>query len=207
MRQSPSNTLEKWLGAIPDQLAKSIHPNHVLADLVLTWMLSAIKTHDGGNLLIPNIQQHIWTVNGRIVKPSHPQPLGPTGSGDVYGNVLEYAPAGGIWSPLVSVGSRVTGVFNRIAPNLGDNIQDLLGVKTLLRIVTATRDRRVPGGRIPGGQGDVFDYKKAVELEVGEGEHRSVNIGVNGRVDAKRYPSKTFEGWQLWRNVFGRYPL
>jgi hypothetical protein len=201
MRKSPSNYVEKLLGAIPDAFGKTIYPNEVLADLVLSWMLTAIQTHDGGHVLIPDIQERIWALNTRIAHPvATPanQPLGPTGSGEVYSDILEYGPAGGLWSPLASASSRVLDVFNRVAPNLGENIQDLLGIKTILRIVTATKDRR-----IPGGEGDVVPYKDTVMLDVGEGRTVYVNVGLAADVSEKRYRSQTFEAWDLWRRVFG----
>lgn len=208
IRKSPSNYVEKLLGAIPDAFGKTIYPNEVLADLVLSWMLTAIQSHDDGYLLIPDIQDRIWALNARIAKPVKTVaqgPLGPTGSGEVYSDILEYGPAGGLWSPLSTVSSRVIDVFNRVAPNLGENIQDLLGIKTILRILTATRDRRIPAGEAGGG--DVVPYKDTVVLDIGPGKTVFVNVALNADVSAKRYRARTYEAWSLWRRVFGGVDL
>ncbi|KAF2463088.1 peptidoglycan binding domain-containing protein, partial [Lindgomyces ingoldianus] len=149
VRQAPQNQIERIVGALPDRLAKTIYPNHVLADCVLRWMLESVLTHDTQNLVIPGLKNEIQALGQRIVSASSPRYLGeggakagPTGSGDVYGNVLEYAPAGSVFRLLSKFGSQAVELLNHTWPNLGDNIQDLLGIKTILRILTATKDRR-----------------------------------------------------------------
>ena len=44
-------------------------------------------------------------------------------------------------------------MLDRAVPQLGENIQDLFGVKTILKFLLATRDRR-----ITGGEADVYQY-------------------------------------------------
>lgn len=196
VRQAPQNAVEKMLGALPDKLAHTIYPNEVLSDLVLRWMLEAIQLHDHGNLLIHDIQTKINEATARIAFPKSTQPLGPTGSGDVYGNVLPYTPAGDIWTTLSHLGAKATGMLDRAVPQLGENIQGLLGVKTILEILLATRDRR-----IPGGEADVYRYQDREVFDVG-GVVKEEGVGKLAKI-GKLYPSRTFESFLLWRSVHG----
>ena len=67
--------------------------------------------------------------------------------------MLPYMPAGDVWTTLSHLGAKAAGMLDRAVPQLGENIQDLFGVKTILEILLATRDRR-----IPGGEADVYQY-------------------------------------------------
>ena len=196
VRQAPQNAVEKMLGALPDKLAHTIYPNEVLSDLVLRWMLEAIQLHDHDNLLIHDIQTKINEATARIAFPESTQPLGPTGSGDVYGNILPYTPAGDVWTTLSHLGAKVTGMLDRAVPQLGENIQDLLGVKTILEILLATRDRR-----IPGGEADVYRYQDLEVFNVGDVVEEE-SVGKLAKV-GRLYPSRTFESFLLWRSVHG----
>ncbi|KAF2194120.1 hypothetical protein K469DRAFT_549222 [Zopfia rhizophila CBS 207.26] len=209
IRHGPANALEKLLGTFPDLLSKTIYPNHVLADLVLRWMLESIASHDTDNLIIPDITSHIGNINKQLAFPSSIQPVGPTGSGDVYGDVLSYGPAGSLFTPLMQFGSKAVSLLNHVVPKLGDNIQDLLGIKTILRILTAVRDRRVPEYRNGyGGEGDVYPYKETESVQVA-GIMKQISILQQARIAENsergevRYPSQTFERWVLWWRVFG----
>ncbi|KAF2651530.1 hypothetical protein K491DRAFT_606642 [Lophiostoma macrostomum CBS 122681] len=208
IRQAPTNQLEKVLGAIPDALSKTIYPNTILSDLLLRWMLQSVQTVEATDLrsesIIPDITAHIQAINSRLASPSARQPgVGPTGSGDIYGDILECAPAGTLFAPLMKFGSSTVHLLNKVFPKLGDNIQDLLGVKTVLRILGATRDRR-----IPGNAADIYPYKQAESVRV-RGEMRTFVVqqqadmqGRNGR-GRLRYPSQMCESFELWGRVFG----
>lgn len=199
VRQAPSNHIEKVLGALPDRLSKTIYPNQVLSDLVLRWMLQAVQSTDSSATIIPDIKGRIQDINKCLTSP----PRSTTGSGDVYGNALDYGPTGSIFATLQKFGSRAVELLNKLWPQLGDNIQDLLGIKTILRILTATRDRR-----IPGNAADVYDYKEREQVVVeGVGSEFSIEgqarIEESGEGGAIRYPSRTFESFGVWRRVFG----
>ncbi|KAH5502406.1 hypothetical protein HBI29_146180 [Parastagonospora nodorum] len=201
VRQSPANWIEKVVGALPDLLSRTIFPNEVLSDCVLRFLLEGIRDVDSSssNPLIPDIHDVISHLDKLI---THPVPNS-TGSGDIYGDVLNYAPGGILLGSLQRVGKAFTSTLNTVLPQLGSNIQDLLGIKAIIGILTATSDRR-----IPGGEEDVFAYAEEQVLFV-EGVQESVIVaekadmrGVNewGKV---RYESKTFENWVLWKRVFG----
>jgi hypothetical protein len=207
IRKAPTNQLEKVLGAFPDLLSKTIYPNTVLSDLVLRWMLQSVQTIESDDSrsesIIPDIEAHIQLVNEHLASPSARQPVGSTGSGDVYGDILEYAPAGTLFAPLMKFGSTAVNLLNKAFPKLGDNIQDLLGIKTILRILGATRDRR-----IPGNAADIYQYKEVESVDV-RGEMRTFVVHEQAKMDRKngkgrlRYPSRTFESFELWGRVFG----
>jgi hypothetical protein len=67
-------------------------------------------------------------------------------------------------------------------------------VKTTLKTLLATRDRR-----IPRGEADVYRYQDREVFDVGgvvkeEGAGKLAKVG-------KLYPSRTFESFLLWRSV------
>jgi hypothetical protein len=203
VRQGPSNQVEKLLGALPDRLSRTIYPNQVLSDLVLRYMLESVLTVSAtSSIQVPifqDIEGKIRNLNARLALP----PRGTTGSGDIYGNALDYGPAGTIYSALQKFGSKTIALLNSVWPQLGDNIQDLIGIKTLLRILTAVRDRRIPGNGAV-----VYDYKTGEEVAV-NGLARAVSIEAQAKMTGKgadgmeRYPSRTFESHQVWKRVFG----
>lgn len=201
IRQQPGNWLEGALGFLPDLLSRTIQPNHVLADCVLRWILQGIAAVDSSSStpIILKLDDKIKEVTQRLAtaQPST------TGSGDIYTAVLAYAPGGTLFDALRRGSKALTSLLNNILPRLGDNIQDVLGVKTLVGLLTATADRR-----IPGVQEDVYYKYREVEKAVVQGREVEFSVEDKGRMAAKgewgdRYPSRTVEGWEVWRDVFG----
>lgn len=199
VRQSPANWIEGALGAVPDLLSRTIYPNEVLSDCVLRWLLEGIRDV-GATSLIPDVNDRITSLDTRIAAPAP----NTTGSGDIYGDVINYAPGGYIIGTVQRVSRFFTSSLNRVLPRLGDNIQELLGIKTIVGILTATTDRR-----IPGTMADVFPYTQKQVLTV-NGNAESVVVaqkaemrGVN-EWGKERYVSRTWENYVLWKKVFGR---
>jgi hypothetical protein len=197
VRQHPMNYIEAALGWLPNLLSRTIRPNEVLADNVLRWVLEGIRdVNDRDILIVPDLENEIAKISARIATPGHDS----TGSGDVYGNVLDYAPAGRIVGTIHKISSSITSLLNKILPNLGDNIQDLLGIRTIIGILTATADRR-----IPGVAADVNNYKDDLASKTGvvfsvEDNARMEDLNEWKKI---RYPSRTFETHELWKEVFG----
>lgn len=198
IRQSPTNWLEGVLGFLPDLLSRTIFPNEVLSDCVLRFLLEGIQDTDDGRL-IPDVEYRISHLDSRIANPAPNS----TGSGDIYGDVLNYAPGGILLSSIHRITKTLTSVLNKILPNLGTNLQDLLGIKTIIGILTATADRR-----IPGTQADVFAYKQKQVLSA-NGDEDMVVVAQKAQMEAAnewgkvRYVSKTSENFELWKRVFG----
>jgi uncharacterized protein (DUF2235 family) len=202
VRQSPSNWIEGALGWLPDLLSRTIFPNQVLSDCVLRWVLQGIEEaeDDTKNPIIPDVDARIAALDLRIVSPV----ANSTGSGDIYGDVLNYAPGGIIFSSIQRASRFVTSALNHVLPRLGDNLQSLLGIKAIVGILTATTDRR-----IPGTNADVFPYTQKQVVAVDGLEDTLVvaqqakMMGLNewGR---KRYMSRTYESFELWKRVFGK---
>ncbi|KAF2870415.1 hypothetical protein BDV95DRAFT_496503 [Massariosphaeria phaeospora] len=206
VRQSPANGVERLLGALPDGLSRTVFPNEVLSDVALRWMLAAVRDCDGTRTVLPDVERRIAALDARIARPEP----GATGSGDIYGNVLDYAPAGALVRPLTAVFALPFKALNSVFPRLGSNVLDLLGTNAILKILTATRNRRVPGTGA-----ELYEYKE-VEDGGGGGGGGGVDRGllsveqvagmregdVNERGE-RRYPSRTYESFKLWRSVFG----
>jgi len=203
IRQSPTNWIEGALGWLPDLLSRTIYPNEVLSDTVLRWLVQGVQREDAGsrNQLIPNAKEHIERLDEdiRLAAPAFAQAQ--TGSGDIYGDVLAYAPGGRVFSAIQRSSRSVTGLLNNVFPRLGDKAQGVLGFKTLLSILTATADRR-----IPGTQADIYPY---MEKEIAmSGKEYSVEqlarLNEDNERGTLRYPSQTVEAFLLWKRVFGQ---
>jgi hypothetical protein len=201
VRQSPTNWIEGAVGALPDLLSRTIFPNEVLSDCVLRFLLEGIRDTDDASehSMMPDVRERIAFLDNRIANPKP----NTTGSGDIYGDVLNYAPGGIVIGSLQRGAKYFTTLLNKVLPNLGTNIQDLLGIKTIVGILTATADRRVPGT-----DADVFQYKRKQVLVVKGGEEMIV-VQQNAKMEGvnewgkERYMSKTFENYNLWKRVFG----
>lgn len=191
VRQHPSNYIEEALGWLPNLLSRTVWPNEVLADNVLKWVLEGVRDVNQDTPFIADVDGEIVKVDARIANPKPNS----TGSGDVYGDVLEYAPAGRILGALQKVSAAVASLLNKIFPRLGDNIQDLLGIRTIIGILTATADRR-----IPGVAADVDTYKVNTGKFSVEDQARMQERNEWSKV---RYPSRAYETHALWRDVFG----
>ncbi|KAL1305241.1 hypothetical protein AAFC00_002156 [Neodothiora populina] len=109
--------LEAWLSVIPNALSKTLEPNEVLSDLVLSWMLQSIKKTFPLQHAIEDIDTEISALDISIAKVDKG-----VGSGDVYSKPLAYAPFGLLLS-----------AFNTPAV-LSDTA----------RVLLALRDRRIP---------------------------------------------------------------
>jgi hypothetical protein len=164
---------------------------------VLKWLLQGILEAGGdANPIIPDVRGEIHAVSARIAAPAPNS----TGSGDIYGNVLDYAPAGRLFAPIQWASSFFTSLLNKVAPRLGDNIQDLLGIRTILGILLATVDRR-----IPGVAADVDTYQVG-NIQVGQNTFSIEELAKMREKNDKgtgRYPSQTHESFLLWKKVFG----
>ncbi|KAL6709862.1 Mediator of RNA polymerase II transcription subunit 7 [Coniothyrium glycines] len=201
IRQSPANWLEDLIGFLPDLLSRTIFPNEVLSDLVLRWQVQGIAASDQNSRtpIIPELDSHIERINERIAFADPTK----TGSGDIYGDVLNYAPGGRIWGTLQRASRSVVSILNNFLPRLGDNIRDLLGINTIIGILTATADRK-----IPGVEADIYPYTQQEGVMV-QGQEKVFSVaGLANMVGENqwgkpRYTSRTFESFLLWREVFG----
>lgn len=211
VRQRPTNWIEEALGWLPNLLSRTIYPNQVLSDAVLRWLVESVHAvdEDSANPIMPSAREHIQQLNQRLgeaaAHPSsstHDEHL-KTGSGDIYGNVLDYAPGGVVISTVQKTSRAFTSFLNGVLPQLGDNIQSVLGIKTLIGILTNTADRR-----IPGTHADIYPYTEPERVTV-KGKvaftvqdlARLKDVNEKGQV---RYPSQCFESFLLWKEVFGK---
>jgi uncharacterized protein (DUF2235 family) len=201
VRQSPTNWIEGILGWLPDLLSRTIYPNEVLSDCVLRFLLQGVQEVDAqsSSPIIPDVAQRIAFLDARIASPAP----NTTGSGDIYGDVLNYAPGGIVIGSIQRVFRTFTSALNSVLPRLGDNVREVLGIKSLVGILTATADRR-----IPGISADVFAYAQkqgfsvngATEMVVVQQKAQMVGVNEWGK---ERYASKTHENYLLWKRVFG----
>jgi len=184
------NIVEKVLFKVPNLFTKTIVPNEVCSNLVLHWMLCAIRQDADDPLqIIPDLHDQIENVEHTLAGNYQD-----VGSGDVYNSVLDYAP--GLGGPLTQVIARTGNALVRITDfwtptlKLGTAIQGFLGFKTILQILTQTRDRR-----IASVGADVMILNKKVKLlgDVSPEQKAELNRKTN------KYTSKTYRNFQTYR--------
>src|SRR5277367_468736 len=68
-----------------------------------------------------------------------------TGTGDVYGNVLDFGPAGKLFHIINAASSGLMSCLDNLVPSArpGTAIQGFFGVKLIINALVATRDRRI----------------------------------------------------------------
>lgn len=171
-----SGWAEKILFAIPNFFSRTIEPNHVLSDLVLKWMLESIQQHDPKQMVVEDMEIELASITQRI--KSHEN----IGDGDIYNHALSYIPFGKL-------------INSPAKPNMFDNIiESILGIKTILQILVGVKDRRVPDSA------DAYDYR-VPDASLGAG---SAPISRLAGLTKKRYPSRTYENFQLYLEACGR---
>jgi hypothetical protein len=179
------NIVEKFVFAIPNKLTQPVIPNLVCADLVLEWIYQCVSEND--------LADQIFINGGQFeIEGTQAQLRGNLeyGSGDVYAHIDRYTALG----PFESLfGNWAVKTLNTITPNvqLGSAIQDFLGVKTILNVLFAVKDRR-----IPNSEADLVElYQKAT---IAGGQQ-----SIFEKAGLQRYMSKTAITWNLIKRAVG----
>jgi hypothetical protein len=162
--------LARWSWA-----SKVIEPNEVLSDLVLKWMLEAIQEHDpkGQVISTERIGEEIAAADQRMVSDNRQ-----VGDGDVYRNIVAYAPFG---SAIVGL---LTGLF-------GTRWQ----TNQLYQLFFALRDRL-----IADPNAHVYRY---LEVDASIAGSKYQRVEELAEVTPARYPSQTYQAWRLKRRLLG----
>jgi hypothetical protein len=189
-----ANFLEAAVGRVLGPLANVIEPNNVLADLVLKWMLESIKVHDPEGKVIQGIDAEIATLLNNMKSATHAK----AGTGDVYGNVLDFGPAGKVFHVINAASSGLISYLDKLVPGArpGTAIQDFFGVKLIINALAATRDRRIPDSNAV-----LTLYKSGSS---GLGDKTIQDLGWIDPTQPMRYPSKTFENFKAYLLAMGK---
>jgi hypothetical protein len=165
--------LARWSWA-----SKVIKPNEVLSDLVLKWMLKAVRINDPSGQVISTeeVNSAIEAADEAIVSNNRQ-----TGDGDVYNNILEYTPFGG------AIVGLLTGLFGtRWRAN------------QIYQLFFAQRDRL-----IADLDSRVYAYEDADASIVGAGGRTIQDLA---EVTTLRYPSQTYQAWRLNLSLLNMAP-
>ncbi|KAM6514375.1 hypothetical protein FALCPG4_015524 [Fusarium falciforme] len=154
-----------------DWASREVQPNEVLADLGLKWMLEAVQANDPDGEVIPalKVKQEIAAANQRMVRENRQ-----TGDGDVYMNPVGYFPFGRL---IVSALTALWGTRWRR--------------NEIYQLLFAIRPRVVADLN-----SSVYDFQAVDRSIAGAGDR---TIETLAEIDGSRYPSDTFEAWQLSR--------
>ncbi|KAH7244465.1 uncharacterized protein BKA55DRAFT_665075 [Fusarium redolens] len=151
--------------------SKVIQPNEVVSDLVLKWILEAVKANDPGGQVIstPKVDEEINAANQRMVSQNRQ-----LGDGDVYRNIAAYAPFG-------------TAIVGLLTTLYGTRWQ----TNQIYQLFFALRDRLVADL-----DSRVYNYM-AVDGSIPNSQEQTIHelAGIN----RLRYPSQTYEAWRLSR--------
>jgi uncharacterized protein (DUF2235 family) len=174
LRDMSSNWWEILLARL--QLAsKTIEPNHVLGNLVLKWMLEEIKLNDPYGLVVPHdvLEDRVRTLKAEML--SHRRA---TGDGDVYANILKYAP----------FGSLIFGILRTIWGTSWQNNQ-------IYQLLFALRDRLVPDD-----DAKVYLYREpdaTLDFHTIQDLAGIAPLTLSQSDANTRYPSRTMDSWQV----------
>jgi hypothetical protein len=188
------NIIEKVVFSLPNHLTKPVIPNEVCSDLVLQWLLQAIRDNDPMNQILKNgADVELAKLEQKMKGPQDP------GSGDVYIHPQDYTPAGIFGTALWNLTTTAANIANTFTPatQLGSAIQEFLGFRTIINMLLATRDRR-----IQNLDADVMDLQTPMKV-LG-----NVSPYVKGKLydkepgsNVERYKSQTVAKWQLVRSI------
>jgi hypothetical protein len=178
------NVVEKFFFTLPNKLTEPVAPNLVCSNLVLLWVYKLIFENDAsGNLtkqgIATDIQKTQALLSGTL----------DVGSGDVYGDLERHIPGGRIASAISHLTGAAVKVLDTITATaqLGSAIQDFLGVKTILNILVAIKDRRIE---------DI--NTQVVDLSGSLGQ-----TTVDVKAELARYQSSTEVKWKLVKRIVG----
>lgn len=196
LREGRLNSLERLISKFLGPWTNSVVPNPSIADLALRWMLQNIIRECGDDASIISKDNRVNTIRASRWSFTEDQfKIGSVGSGDVYGDVISYLP-----------GART--ILGRLFRWV---VMVIPGVQSLLKILLATRDRRVACNNLEGTTpstwkskhpGDdqavalgeqmihtvVFNYKRSRLQDPQAPENSKVSEDFRGK-----YPSKTYE--------------
>ncbi|KAF2624943.1 hypothetical protein BU25DRAFT_129220 [Macroventuria anomochaeta] len=192
--QHPYNYMAEMLGLIPNLLSRTIWPNEVLADCVLKWLLEGMQDVDpvSATQIIPDIDDIIATLDSRMARPVPNS----TGSGDVYGDLFKMKSTSRIANAVRTVPMLLTRL---LSSSLGINDFYSRSLERIMQVLTSVTDRRIPSiasdthpyqSKETEKSGVVFTIKENAMMENSNEWYRP------------RYPSKTFETFELWNEVF-----
>ncbi|PNP74450.1 hypothetical protein FNYG_12213 [Fusarium nygamai] len=158
--------LARWKWA-----SKVIKPNEVVADLVLKWILEAVKANDLSGQVIPisRVEKEIIAANERMVSKNRQ-----IGDGDVYRNIVAYAPFGTAILKLLTTLYGTRWKTNQIY-----QLFFALRVRVVADLDSRVYNYMEVDGSIPNSQGQTI--------------HDLAGI------DRSRYPSQTYQAWRLFR--------
>ncbi|KAG7417884.1 hypothetical protein DER46DRAFT_632357 [Fusarium sp. MPI-SDFR-AT-0072] len=149
--------------------SKVIQPNEVVSDLVLKWLLEAIKTTDPSGQVISTakVEEEINAAHRRMVSENRQ-----LGDGDVYHNIVAYAPFGTVIVRLLTALYGTRWQTNQI-----------------YQLFFALRDRLVADR-----DSRVYNY---MEIDGSITNHQGQTIHELAGLTRLRYPSRTYEAWRL----------
>ncbi|KAK4989234.1 hypothetical protein LTR50_003340 [Elasticomyces elasticus] len=193
-----NNIAERLVFTAVNYLSRTVYPNEQLSDLVLLWMLKAIRAEGGSQLIrrdeedqargISTIITHIQTNITRLG----------TGSGDIYANILSYLPFGKL--------EFIAGTFVWSVDKLWPVSSEL---QSWHKIFFGTRDRMIPDPGNPNNPLRVLVRNQVYNYTIGDPDLNGRILGDSARVitpqtQRERYPSRTFEDYANYMVATGR---
>jgi len=188
------NIVEKFFFSIPNKYTEPVLPNLVCADLVYEWLVECIAKNDPDDQIFARKKgPEARVVQTRLRESYRREDIG---SGDVYASMGTYVPMGVFGGVFAQAASAATKFLDTLTPhaNLGSAIQDFMGVKTVLNILLAKRDRR-----IDDAHADMQELDAPLALLGGR--------TVTSKAGLERYESKTVVKCLLVKDVLRRSPI
>ncbi|KAL2197015.1 hypothetical protein P885DRAFT_60408 [Corynascus similis CBS 632.67] len=176
---------ERILFAALNIFSKTVSPNDKLADLALIWILKGIETEGGGTIIQRDLDGNARRIE-EVISQTKNRLLGssPTGTGDMYHDMLSYLPGGRVLSMPVRWFKKIN--------------------KTTYAILFNPVDRMIPDPGINATNAavwnEVYNYTEP------DSDLNGARIQEIAGVNTQRYPSRTFQNYRVYMRVVGRSP-
>ncbi|KAH7369489.1 hypothetical protein B0T11DRAFT_254646 [Plectosphaerella cucumerina] len=179
------STLERLTFPVLNLFSNTISPNEKLADLVLLWILRAVRAEGGGAI----IQRNMWggpsTIDAEIPRIVMGIAAGNNGSGDKYDRILDYLPGGRVLSAPIAWLKSLNA--------------------TTYAILFNPVDRFIPH---PGMNNDQTSavWNSVYNFHLPDFTLNGVIIGQVARVTGERYPSQSLPRYLAYMAAVGKDP-
>ncbi|KAK4032303.1 hypothetical protein C8A01DRAFT_50880 [Parachaetomium inaequale] len=174
---------EKLVFPILNLFSKTVSPNDKLADLVLIWILQGIEREGGGDIIHKDLDGADSDI-GAVIAQTQRRLLriSGLGIGDMYDDILSYIPGGKVLSAPI-----------RWFKNIN---------KTAYAILFKGVERMIPDPGIDTEHAPVWN--EVYDYTVPDASLGGAVVEAIAGMDAKRYPSRTFQNHLVYMQAVNR---
>lgn len=179
------STLERLLFPILNIFSNTIRPNQKLADLVLLWILLAMKAEGGGGLIKRSLKGDASSIDLETAHIVDNMTAHDNGSGDEYDHILDYLPGGKILSLPIAWWKKINA--------------------TTYAALFNTVDRFIPDPGLDNGSSSAV-WNTVYDFNSPDPALNKVTIAEAAGLTPQRYPSRALTRYLGYMAAVGRNP-